>query len=313
MSLKRLARLNPIYWSIIFFVVAQIITFTVITHEEVFLEKNNIYIPPPPADTVSVWPQPTVGPSGEVEQTPVYSSLGPILIYFFSVVIVLGLILFFIPMWLLQKVLRGLFAFLFSWAVFIITIIWIPFPAAVAVAAVVGLGWFFFPKVWLHNIAMVLAMVGVAAVFGKMLSPWTAMILLLALAIYDFVAVRFGYMLWMAKKMSDSNTLPAFLIPKSISEWKDSLKEKSVSKLADQEPAERKFSILGGGDIGFPLLLISSVYFSHDFNSAVVVAAFSMVGLVAAFLIQMAFLKGKPMPALPPIAVLCLIGLFIIW
>ena len=60
---------------------------------------------------------------------------------------------------------------------------------------------------------MIFAMVSVGAVFGRMISPWTAMILLLALAVDDLFAVRFGYMLWLSKKLSESNTLPAFFSP----------------------------------------------------------------------------------------------------
>jgi presenilin-like A22 family membrane protease len=312
MNVKKSLNSNPIYWSILIFIFAQIITFCVISQENAFLNNNEIYIPPQQPDVVSIWPQPTTSPSGEVTQTPVYSSLGPILIYFLAVVIILGIVLFLIPLSALRLLLRALFAFVFGWAVFIILIFWVPLPATIILATAVGLSWFFVPRVWLHNLALVLAMTSVGVVFGRLLSPWTAMILLVAISVYDFLAVRFGYMLWMAGKMSDSNTLPAFFIPKAISEWRHSLKELSVTKLADQNPAERKYSILGGGDIGFPLLLVSSVFFAFNFYSAIIVAVFSLLGLIGAYLIQARFLKGKAMPALPPIAVLSLVGLLIV-
>jgi len=217
-----------------------------------------------------------------------------------------------IPVRALRFLLRALFAFLFSWSVFVILVFWIPLPAALVIGIAFGTAWFVTPRVWLQNLVMVLAMVGVAAVFGRLISPWTTMALLLALAIYDFLAVRFGYMVWMAKKLSDSNTLPAFFIPKSISEWKNEMKESTVSKLVEEKSSDRKYSILGGGDIAFPLLLASSVYFAQGFYSALIVAIFSLVGLIGAYWIQAVFLKGKPMPALPPIAVLSLIGLLIV-
>jgi presenilin-like A22 family membrane protease len=311
MKIRRLAWLSTVSWSILIFIAAQALTFGVITRENDFLEANQIYVPPQP-EVFSLWPQPTIGPSGEVTQTPVYESLGPILIYFFSVVIVLGIVLFLIPVRALRFLLRALFAFLFSWSVFVILVFWIPLPAALVIGIAFGTAWFVTPRVWLQNLVMVLAMVGVAAVFGRLISPWTTMALLLALAIYDFLAVRFGYMVWMAKKLSDSNTLPAFFIPKSISEWKNEMKESTVSKLVEEKSSDRKYSILGGGDIAFPLLLASSVYFAQGFYSALIVAIFSLVGLIGAYWIQAVFLKGKPMPALPPIAVLSLIGLLIV-
>jgi presenilin-like A22 family membrane protease len=310
--MKKLAKLNPVYWSIFIFVAAQILTFGVISHENTFLDKNNIYVPPQPTQAVSLWPQPTTSASGAETQTPVYSSLGPILIYFFAVVIILGIVLFLIPISALKLVLRALFAFLFAWAAFIVLIFWLPSWATIAIAAVVGVGWFFFPKVWLHNLMLILAMVGLGAIFGRLISPWTAMILLMALAVYDFLAVRFGYMIWMAKKLSDSNALPAFFIPKSVVEWKNNLKEAAVTRLVEEKTAERKYSILGGGDIGFPLLLSSSIYFAHGFNHAIYIAGFSLLGLIGAYWIQARFLKGKAMPALPPIAILSLIGFLIL-
>jgi presenilin-like A22 family membrane protease len=159
---------------------------------------------------------------------------------------------------------------------------------------------------------MLLAMASLGAVFGRMISPWTAMILLLIIAVYDFFAVRFGYMLWLAKKMSETSTLPAFFLPRFISEWKSNLQEKNIADLTEVKPSERNFSILGGGDIGFPILLVSSVYFAYGFIDAILVAAFALIGIIGAYWIQAVFLKGNPMPALPPIAALSLVGLLIV-
>jgi presenilin-like A22 family membrane protease len=310
MRIKNLLK-NPVYWSILIFIAAQILTFVVILRENTFLEENQIYFPTQPSQTVALWPENVTTPSGEVVQTPVYSTLGPILIYFFAVVIVLGVVLFLIPVKALKLVLRSLFACLFGWALFVILVLWLPWVAAIIVAAVIGLSWFFFPKLWLQNLVMVAAMVAVGAVFGRMINPWTAMILLLVLAVYDFLAVKFGYMIWMAKKLSQSNTLPAFFIPKDGGEWRNSLKESEALK-TDESSDDRKYSILGGGDIGFPLLLVSSVFIARGFLSALFIAAFTLIGLIAAYWIQARFLKGKAMPALPPIAVAALIGLLIL-
>jgi presenilin-like A22 family membrane protease len=138
------------------------------------------------------------------------------------------------------------------------------------------------------------------------------MILIAALALYDFLAVRFGYMLWMSKKLTESSTLPAFIIPQTINEWNSSLKKSDYSKLVNDESFERKYSILGGGDVGFPLLLVSASYFGYGFADAIIVAAFTLIGLLCAYWIQASLLKGKPIPALPPIAILSLIALLIV-
>jgi presenilin-like A22 family membrane protease len=138
------------------------------------------------------------------------------------------------------------------------------------------------------------------------------MILLSVLAIYDFLAVRFGFMMWMAKKLSLSTTLPAFIIPYRQSDWAANLKKSDISNLTEQKAEERKYSILGGGDIGFPVLLAASVYFSRGVRDGIIVAAFSLVGLIGAYWIQATFQKGKAVPALPPIAIMSIIGLALV-
>jgi presenilin-like A22 family membrane protease len=58
-------------------------------------------------------------------------------------------------------------------------------------------------------------------------------------------------------------------------------------------------------------MLSSSVYFAYNMNSAILVGACGIIGLMGAFVIQRYWLKGKPMPALPPIAAASLIGFLI--
>jgi len=55
-------------------------------------------------------------------------------------------------------------------------------------------------------------------------------------------------------------------------------------------------------------MLVSSTFFQQDMPAAILVAGFAVVGLMAAYLIQVWWLKGKPMPALPPIAVFSILG-----
>ena len=302
---------KPVYWSILIFILAQILTFAVIWRQDPFLEENNIYIPPQPTEVI-IWPTPTTSPGGEVATPPPTSSLGPIFIYFAVLIAVMGIVLALIPLSALKFVFRLLFAWLFAWGVFILLIFWLPLWLTLTAAIAVGLLWLFRPQIWLHNLVMMIAMVGVAAVFGRLVSPWTAMILLLALAVYDYFAVRFGYMLWMVNRMSQVTTLPAFILPRDAADLKGSLRESDVSKMVAQKPEDREFSILGGGDIAFPLLLTASVYFASGPGTALVIALASLAGLIGAYWIQAVFLKGKPIPALPPIAALALIAFLIV-
>ncbi|APV45246.1 Presenilin-like membrane protease, A22 family [Dehalogenimonas formicexedens] len=311
---KKTRQINPIVWGLLLFVIAQVLTLLLVNRIDPFLDENNIYVPSQPPQDVTVWPGETTLPSGEVIDVPVYSSLGPILIYFAVVVAIVGLVLALIPVRMLKTVLRGVFALVFGWGTFIMAALWLPFQVAIVMALAVSVIWFFIPRVWFHDAALVISFVSLGAVFGRFITPWTGMIIIGALAVYDFVAVKSGFMVWMADKMTQTAALPALVIPRYAGEWGDSIKERGVQTLVQTEPADRKYSIIGGGDISFPCLLTASVYFSQAQGLApgIIMAIAGTAGLGGAYLIQKFIVKGKPVPALPPIAVCTLIGLFII-
>jgi len=310
MGTKRPVKLNTVYWGLLLFVVAQILILLVAPRIDPFLEENDIEIPSLPSGPIYWWPGEVTTPDGEVIDVPAHSAFGPIVIYIIAAAVVIGITLSKIPLKALKVLLRLLFALLFSWGAFIATVFYVPLPAAVAIAVVFGTFWFVIPLVWLHNLVLILAVSSLGAVFGRFLTPWTAMAIILALAIYDFLAVRFRFMLWMADRLSQINALPALIIPKNYSEWNFNLKKRE--KIVEVNPAEREYSILGGGDIAFPCLLTASVYFARGLTPAVIIAVLGLLGLVSVYVIQARFLKGKPMPALPPIAAFTLVGLLII-
>ena len=310
MSTKKPVKLNTVYWGLLLFVVAQMLILLVAPRIDPFLEENDIDIPTQPSAPISWWPGEVTLPDGEVIEVPAHSALGPILIYIFAAAAVLGITLSKIPLTALKVLLRLLFALLFSWGAFIATVFYVPVPVAVAIAVVFGTFWFLIPLVWLHNLVLILAVSSLGAVFGRFITPWTAMAIILALAIYDFLAVRFRYMIWMADRLSQINALPALIIPKNYSEWNFNLKKRE--KIIEVNPAEREYSILGGGDIAFPCLLTASVYFAQGWKPAAIIAVLGLLGLISVYAIQAIFLKGKPMPALPPIAAFTLVGLLII-
>ncbi|OGP65198.1 MAG: hypothetical protein A2169_07925 [Deltaproteobacteria bacterium RBG_13_47_9] len=66
---------------------------------------------------------------------------------------------------------------------------------------------------------MIFSLAAMGAVFGSILSLWNVVILMVILSVYDILAVHFGYMMCMAKKLSQLDTLPAFIIPKDGKSW----------------------------------------------------------------------------------------------
>jgi len=279
------SKLSPFLWSGLVMVLALTLALYVAIREKLFFEANQIVSPD--------------------------ISLGPVIAYFFGVVVALALILSIIPLSKLRLVFRILFTLMFAWGIFIVTALILPPTTAYPLAIIAGIAWLFWARIWLHDLLLLITLSGAGSVFGFLFSPWTFMIFMLIIAVYDVVAVRFGFMVWMADKLSESATLPAFIFPKKIREWKLNLKNVRVGDLKKEESDRREYSILGGGDIGFPLMLAVSVFFETDLVSAVLVGVFALMGLMSALLIQSFWLKGKPMPALPPIAFFSLIGFLI--
>lgn len=311
MNGKRPVKPTAVHLGLLLFAVAQVLILLVAPRIDPFLEENEVEVPSLPTEHIYWWPGEVTTPDGEVIEVPAHSALGPILIYILAAAGLLGLTLYKIPLTALKVLLRLLFALLFSWGAFIATVFYVPLPAAVAIAIAFGVFWFVIPLVWLHNLALILAVSSLGAVFGRFITPWTAMAIIVALAVYDFLAVRFKFMVWMADRLSEVNALPALIIPRSYSQWNLNLRKRG-GKIVELDPAEREYSVLGGGDIAFPCLLTASVYFAQGFKSAAIIAALGLLGLVCVYAIQTMFLKGKPMPALPPIAAVTLVGLLII-
>lgn len=91
------------------------------------------------------------------------------------------------------------------------------------------------------------------------------------------------------------------IIPQKISDFLENPKEVKLKE---------KFVILGGGDVIFPLIFSVSML-SQGIISVLIVAFFSLLGLVASFAIFILQKKRQPIPALPPIALLSIIGYII--
>jgi presenilin-like A22 family membrane protease len=278
-------KLSPFLWSGLVMALSLALSLFVAIQQKAFLEASEL-----PYQATSLW---------------------FIIVYFFAAVAIIVVVLFIIPLKKLGLVFRLLYTLLFASGVYIIVYPILPDLAAYSLAIITGVLWLFWARIWLHDLILLITLAGISSVFGFFISPWTFMIFMLVISVYDVLAVRFGLMVWMADKLSASASLPAFIFPKITGDWRLKLKNVQFGELRKEEPAKREYAILGGGDIGFPLMLAVSVFFEDGLPSAILVGAFALIGLMGAFLIQRLWLKGKPMPALPPITFLSLIGFVI--
>jgi presenilin-like A22 family membrane protease len=298
----------PFLWSGIIFLVCFGLMFLVIHKEAEFIETSQISVP-----SISGAAGGVPGGAGmeNIGEAVTVNSTGLPILYFFLVAAALGVILYFVPVSKLMLLLKILFGLGFSWGVFIFFAFFMPVIAAGIIALACGVAWFITSSIWLHNILLILTLVSLSCVFGAMFSPWTVILVMLVIAVYDFIAVRFGYMQWMARKLSDSESLPAFFIPYNAVNIKMSLKGQVVKNVFNDKE-DKLFSVLGGGDIFFPLWLTATVWFAADVKMALVMAGFTILGLGLTYLIHFYLMKGKATPAMPSIFVAVLCGMLII-
>lgn len=217
---------------------------------------------------------------------------------------------FFIVLFAIYKKAGRLKAIIYK-ALFLITVLWgsmtvldlfFPVFGSLLITGVFIFIWLKFSKIWTHNVLIILGLAGAASFFGLGFTPSVAVALLLIFSAYDFVAVyKTKHMVLMAKEMIEKKVIFGFIIPKSIKQFNDELK---------QVKPGGNFMVLGGGDVIFPSLLAVSMVPFHPIRAWIVVA-FSLVGLLFSFWIfsnQDEEGEKSPMPALPPIALFTIIG-----
>ncbi|OHB17965.1 MAG: hypothetical protein A2913_01475 [Parcubacteria group bacterium RIFCSPLOWO2_01_FULL_40_65] len=171
--------------------------------------------------------------------------------------------------------------------------------AAIALVALV------FKKriVLVHNIGIILGMAGIGAVLGLSLTPISVVVLLLILSFYDIIAVyKTGHMVKIAEEMIKSRAISGIVLPQSAKGW--------TENIARVRPGG-EFMILGSGDLIMPLILIASVIGIHGLTSGLVVLFFSLLGLSLTYYLFVTQRKRRPMAALPPIAVMSIVGYLI--
>ncbi|MEK6826566.1 MAG: presenilin family intramembrane aspartyl protease [Nanoarchaeota archaeon] len=142
------------------------------------------------------------------------------------------------------------------------------------------------PQIIVHNISELFLYGGLAAIFVPVLNIFSISILLILIAVYDAIAVwKTKHMVHLAKFQSKLKLFAGILIPYG----------------------KKRAAILGGGDIGFPLLF-----------SGVVVREYGNVGLIVPLVVALSLFlllyfgnKEKFYPAMPFLTVGCFAGLLI--
>lgn len=176
-----------------------------------------------------------------------------------------------------------------------------PFPADIIGSLLILIIFLLIHNIIVHDVAIIMAIAGVGAVVGIMITPMVGVIALILLSFYDIIAVyKTKHMVRMAESMIRSGAVFGFIIPASFRLFWSSRHEAKPRIGKD-------FMILGSGDIGLPLIFAASLV-RQSLPEAIIVACFTMVGLLLTHILFVSQEKRKPMAALPPIATMTLIG-----
>ena len=180
----------------------------------------------------------------------------------------------------------------------------IPETFAIVLALIFAVLKLFKPSIILHNFTELFIYGGLAAIFVPVLNVLSVIILLILISIYDFIAVwKTKHMVSLAKFQAESNVFAGLFVP--YNQENNSSKAVPVSKTKKAVIVKTEQAILGGGDIGFPLLFSGVILKNFGFAQALFVSFTAAVALLILFLIAE---KKKFYPAMPFITAGCLVG-----
>ncbi len=166
------------------------------------------------------------------------------------------------------------------------------------------------PNVIVHNVTEVFIYGGLAVIFVPILNVFWGVILLLAISAYDMYAVwKSKHMVELAKFQTKNEVFAGLFVP-----YKKVPKPKKGQKTVKKKV---RTAVLGGGDIGFPLIftgtVMTSLIATHGIAMSFLLSL--IVAICATIALLMLFLKAKKdafYPAMPFITAGCLIGYFIV-
>jgi len=185
----------------------------------------------------------------------------------------------------------------------------IPGLLATVISFVLAYWKIFRPNFYIQNFTELFVYGGLAAIFVPILNVFSIIMLLILISAYDAYAVwKSKHMIKLAKFQTKSKMFAGVIIPYKL--------PKKIPKGVPRKSVKVKTAILGGGDIGFPLLF-AGVLFKELLLTNPVGVAFAKILIVPVFattalgwLLYKAE-KDKFYPAMPTITVGCFLAFIV--
>jgi len=125
------------------------------------------------------------------------------------------------------------------------------------------------PNVLIHNFTELFVYGGLAVIFIPILNLFSIFVLLFLISLYDMYAVwKSKHMVKLAKFQTKAKMFAGLYIPYGIGKIRNGEKRKTRKKVTGQ------VAILGGGDIGFPLMFAGVVMKTYGLGFSLVSSSF---------------------------------------
>lgn len=201
--------------------------------------------------------------------------------------------------WKVWFLLAAFFALAIAWNAFLPTAI------ALILAMVFSLWKVFRPNVLVHNITELFIYGGLAAIFVPLFNLFSAIVLLLLISAYDAYAVwKSKHMITLAKSQAKARVFAGLMLPYKLGKM---VKPKPGMKMKVKKV---RTAILGGGDIGFPLIFAGVVLKEMGLWQSLIIPFGALAGLAV---LLWNGKENKFYPAMPFISAGCFLALGAVW
>ena len=223
-----------------------------------------------------------------------------------------------IMLFLLKRKLTWIWKAWFFLAIFLSLIVaffaFVPAYVALVLALLFAIWKIFKPNFWVQNLTELFIYGGLAAIFVPILNLVSVSVLMVLIAIYDAYAVwKSKHMITLAKAQTDAKVFAGLMIPYATGKKGKIVKsvKKSAAKVSTKMTKVKvRTAVLGGGDIGFPLIFAGVVMTKMGLWQSLIIPFFAAIGLTWLLFHGK---KDQFYPAMPFIGVGCFVGLGVVW
>ncbi len=186
---------------------------------------------------------------------------------------------------------------------------------AAVLALIISMLKLYKPNVIIQNLSEIFIYGGLAALFVPIINLFAAIMLLIVMSVYDFIAVfKTKHMIKLATFQSKTKVFAGLLIPYG----KGKISIKSKPELKEQiQPKKARIAVLGGGDIGFTLIFAGVVMKGLMLKETVLISFLKtlIIPIFVSIALLVLLLKGeqnKFYPAMPFLSLGCFVGYLIV-